>query len=73
MLTCTAQADCWVEVHADGVQVMNRVLAEGETQTFEANGEIVLSVGNAGGLAFTRQRPAGRAARPRAARSAATS
>jgi hypothetical protein len=37
-------------VRADGQTVVNRVLSEGESQTLEARGEIVLSVGNAGGL-----------------------
>ncbi len=50
VLTMTAQQDCWVEVRADGATVINRVLSEGESQTLEARGEIVLSVGNAGGL-----------------------
>jgi cytoskeletal protein RodZ len=50
VLSLTAQQECWVEVRADGAIVINRVLAEGETQTLEARGEIVLSVGNAGGL-----------------------
>jgi cytoskeletal protein RodZ len=50
VLTMTAQEECWVEVRADGQTLVNRVLAEGESQTFEARGEIVLSVGNAGGL-----------------------
>jgi cytoskeletal protein RodZ len=50
VLSLTAQQDCWVEVRADGATVMNRVLAEGDTETLEAQGEIVLSVGNAGGL-----------------------
>jgi cytoskeletal protein RodZ len=49
-LSLTAQADCWVLAEADGETVLNRVLASGETQTFEARGQIVLSVGNAGGL-----------------------
>jgi cytoskeleton protein RodZ len=52
VLTLTAQADCWVEVRADGATVVNRVLAQGESQTFEAHGELVLSVGNAGGLSI---------------------
>ena len=64
VLTMTAQQECWVEVRADGQTVVNRVLAEGETQTFEARGEIVLSVGNAGGLAIAGERPPGPAARP---------
>jgi cytoskeletal protein RodZ len=59
VLTMTAQQDCWVEVRADGATVINRVLAEGESQTLEARGEIVLSVGNAGGLSIrVNDRPA---------------
>ncbi len=53
VLTLTAQQSCWVEARADGQTVISRVLAEGETQTLEAEGEIVLSVGNAGGLAIS--------------------
>jgi cytoskeleton protein RodZ len=52
VLTLKAQQDCWVEARADGQTVLNRVLAGGETATLEAHGQIVLSVGNAGGLAF---------------------
>jgi cytoskeletal protein RodZ len=52
VLTLTAQQSCWVQAQADGQTVINRVLNRGETETFEAQGEIVLSVGNAGGLAF---------------------
>lgn len=59
VLTMTAQADCWVEVRADGNTLVNRVLAQGESQTFEARGELVLSVGNAGGLSIrVNDRPA---------------
>jgi cytoskeleton protein RodZ len=50
VITMTAQQECWVEVRADGQTLVNKVLNEGESQTFEARGEIVLSVGNAGGL-----------------------
>lgn len=53
VLTMTAQQNCWVEARADGQTVLSRVLAEGETETLEAEGEIVLSVGNAGGLAIS--------------------
>jgi cytoskeletal protein RodZ len=52
VLTMTAEQSCWVEVSADGETVISRVLAEGESETLEAWGEIVLSVGNAGGLAI---------------------
>jgi cytoskeleton protein RodZ len=59
VLTMTAEQSCWVEVQADGETVINRVLAEGESETLEAWGEIVLSVGNAGGLAIrVNDRPA---------------
>ncbi len=53
VLTLSARQSCWVAVQADGHTVLNRVLGEGETETLEAKGEIVLSVGNAGGLSFT--------------------
>jgi len=53
VLTLTAQQSCWVQVTADGETVINRVLNEGETETLAAEGELVLSVGNAGGLLFT--------------------
>jgi cytoskeletal protein RodZ len=52
VLTMTAEQSCWVEVRADGETVINRVLSQGESETLEAQGEIVLSVGNAGGLAI---------------------
>jgi len=52
LLTMTAQQECWVEARADGETIINRVLAEGESETLEALGEIVLSVGNAGGLSI---------------------
>lgn len=51
-LSLTAQQDCWVQVTVDGETVLNRVLAAGEQETLAAEGEIVLSVGNAGGVSF---------------------
>jgi cytoskeletal protein RodZ len=52
VLTLSARESCWVSVQVDGRDVLNRVMGEGETETLEATGRIVLSVGNAGGLAF---------------------
>ncbi len=52
VLTMTAEQNCWVEVRADGETVLSRILVAGESETLEAEGEIVLSVGNAGGLAI---------------------
>jgi cytoskeleton protein RodZ len=53
VLTLRARRTSWVAVSADGSQVLNRTLREGETEVLEAQGEIVLSVGNAGGVVFT--------------------
>jgi cytoskeletal protein RodZ len=52
-LTLSAQQTCWVEAIVDGQPVLNRVLQEGQSETLEAQGEIVLSLGNAGGITFT--------------------
>jgi cytoskeletal protein RodZ len=51
-LSLTAEQECWVQVTVDGESVLNRVLAAGESETVAAEGEIVLSVGNAGGVRF---------------------
>jgi hypothetical protein len=52
VLALSARQNCWVAVQADGVRVMDRIMTEGETQTLNAKSEIVLSVGNAGGIEF---------------------
>lgn len=43
--------DCWVQVSADGLVVLERLLKAGEHQRFAADHEIALDIGNAG--AFT--------------------
>jgi cytoskeleton protein RodZ len=53
VVNLSARQSCWVQASVDGQVVLNRVLEQGESQTLEAQGEVVLSVGNAGGLAFT--------------------
>lgn len=53
VLDIVAKQACWVAVQADGVRVIDRVLAQGERQRLNARQELVLSVGNAGGIAFT--------------------
>jgi cytoskeleton protein RodZ len=53
VLTLNSRQSCWVAVLADGVKVIDRVMNEGEAQTIVAKGEMVLSVGNAGGITFT--------------------
>jgi cytoskeleton protein RodZ len=52
VLDLQARQSCWVAVEADGVKVIDRVLAQGESQTLSAREKMVLSVGNAGGLSF---------------------
>lgn len=52
-LALTARQPSWVAVSVDGQTVIDRIFARGESQIFEAESEIVLSVGNAGGVAFT--------------------
>jgi cytoskeletal protein RodZ len=53
VLTLTSRQSCWIAVLSDGVKVVDRVMNEGEAQTISAKGEMVLSVGNAGGISFT--------------------
>jgi cytoskeleton protein RodZ len=52
VLAIQARRTCWVAVEVDGVRVLERELVEGESQTLNAKKEIVLSVGNAGGIAI---------------------
>jgi len=53
VLSLSARQDCWVEVQLDGTTALSRILTQGETQRLEAQSQIVLSVGNAGGIAFS--------------------
>jgi cytoskeletal protein RodZ len=46
-------AECWIEVRADGLVVLSRLLAAGERQTFTANDELFFDVGNAGAFVWT--------------------
>lgn len=53
VLSVLARRSSWVEAKVDGTTVLNRVLKEGESQRVEARQEVLLSVGNAGGIAVT--------------------
>jgi cytoskeleton protein RodZ len=53
VLALSARQDCWTAVQADGAKRLDRVLKAGENVTLNAEKEIVLSVGNAGGVSFT--------------------
>ena len=45
--------DCWVSLRLDGASVVRRVMRAGERESYGANDEIVLNVGDAGAFAFT--------------------
>jgi cytoskeleton protein RodZ len=53
VLALTATQDCWTAVQTDGARVLDRILKAGETVRLNARNEIVLSVGNAGGVTYT--------------------
>jgi cytoskeletal protein RodZ len=53
VLSVLARRSSWVEAKVDGTTVLNRVLKGGESQRLEARQEVLLSVGNAGGIAVT--------------------
>lgn len=53
VLGLEARQDCWVEAQVDGTTALSRILTQGETQRLTAESQIVLSVGNAGGIVFT--------------------
>jgi cytoskeleton protein RodZ len=54
-------ADCWVQVSADGLVVLERVMKAGEHQQFTADHEVALDVGNAGAFNWAIN---GRSAKP---------
>jgi len=60
VLTVLARRSSWVEAKVDGTTVLSRVLKDGESQRLEARQEVLLSVGNAGGIAVAlNDRPLG--------------
>jgi cytoskeleton protein RodZ len=60
VVVVTARRSSWVEAKVDGTTVLNRVLKDGESQRLEARQEVLLSVGNAGGVTATfNDRPLG--------------
>jgi cytoskeleton protein RodZ len=60
VLTVLARRSSWVEAKVDGTTVLNRVLKDGESQRLEARQEVLLSMGNAGGIAvMLNDRPLG--------------
>ena len=52
--------DCWVSLRLDGESVVRRVMRAGERESYGANDEIVLNVGDAGAFAFAINKQRGR-------------
>ena len=44
--------DCWVSLTIDGDLVFSRVMRRGEQESYEAENEIVLNIGDAGSFGF---------------------
>ena len=58
VLTLKAREDCWVALQADGRKSFNGIIPAGQSQTIEAQEELILDVGNAGVLeALINDRP----------------
>lgn len=53
-------ADCWVSLRVDGESVFERVMRSGERESYEAEDEIILNVGDAGAFAFAINQQTGR-------------
>jgi len=53
VVTVLSRRSSWVEARVDGTMVLSRVLKEGESQRLEGKREIVMSLGNAGGVSLT--------------------
>jgi cytoskeleton protein RodZ len=52
-ITLSTTDECWVGASADGRHVMSRLLAPGEETVLRADREILMRLGNAGGVALT--------------------
>ncbi len=60
MIVLRPLADCWVSLRVDGESVFERVMHAGERESYEADDEIILNVGDAGAFAFAINEQAGR-------------
>ena len=54
------RADCWVSLRVDGESVFERVMRSGDRESYEAEDEIILTIGDAGAFAFEINQQAGR-------------
>jgi cytoskeleton protein RodZ len=52
--------DCWVSLTIDGALVLRRIMRKGERESFDADDEILLNVGDAGAFEFSINKKVGR-------------
>jgi cytoskeletal protein RodZ len=52
-IALTMTDSCWTQVTADGRLIVARTMASGETQSIQADREVVIDVGNAGAVTWT--------------------
>lgn len=52
--------ECWVSLRIDDEPVLERIMRPGERASYEADAEILLTVGHAGGFAYTINQRVGR-------------
>lgn len=52
-LSLKATEDCWVHVLADGTEIFKNFLKRGESKTWQANKQMEITLGNAGGVEIT--------------------
>ncbi|MBP6909362.1 MAG: DUF4115 domain-containing protein [Candidatus Saccharicenans sp.] len=52
-LDLTFNEDCWIQVYADGQLVVDGLKLEGSKTSVKASSELIINLGNAGGLSFT--------------------
>ncbi|HPC87933.1 MAG TPA: DUF4115 domain-containing protein [Candidatus Saccharicenans sp.] len=59
-LDLTFNEDCWIQVFADGQLVVDGLKLEGYKTSVKAGSELIINLGNAGGLSFTLNGKAGK-------------
>ena len=59
-IVMSPRGDCWVSLRLDGKSVVWRVMHAGERESYEADDEIILKVGDAGAFAFAINQQDGR-------------
>jgi hypothetical protein len=52
-LTLVPSEECWVSVRADGASVFSGLLPAGARRDVDVKGDVTLTVGNAGAIAFS--------------------